>query len=350
MEQIDFAAVERQISEGYISVQSHPSADLRIFNYTKKAQFDWHWTPETIVCRGLITDLSGNVIARPFQKFFSYEQLNGKVPFEPFEVYEKLDGSLGILYWLDGEPNIATRGSFTSEQALKATQILQEKYDHIKFNKGLTYLFEIIYPANRIVVDYGNIEDLFLLATIETDSGIEHPLPSINMPIVKRYNGITEFKKLLEIQEPNKEGFVVRFASGQRVKLKFEDYKRLHKLLTGINAKYIWEHMSSGADISTLLEQVPDEYYGWVKSIQGNLQMQYLEIETQAKSDFNTVAEIMGGLNTMRLFRKEAAIRFKDYKYPGILFAMLDGKNYTPMIWKMIRPSGEKPFRFDIDA
>jgi len=77
------------------------------------------------------------------------------LPQEPFEVYEKLDGSLGILYWVDDEPRVATRGSFTGVQAQRGTAILRARYGHVAFRTDVTYLFEILFPENRIVVDYG---------------------------------------------------------------------------------------------------------------------------------------------------------------------------------------------------
>jgi RNA ligase len=97
-------------------------------------------------------------------------------------VYDKLDGSLGILYFYDDKPYIATRGSFTSEQAERANKIFQKKYSHLHFNKEHTYLFEIIYPENRIVVDYGAKEDLILLAVLDTETGKDLELPDWKCP------------------------------------------------------------------------------------------------------------------------------------------------------------------------
>lgn len=336
---IDFDAIQAQVAAGYISVQGHPSADLRIFNYTTKAQFDWHWTPETRLCRGLIVNGQNCIVARPFPKFFSFEQLQGQVPAEPFEVYEKLDGSLGILYWLGDEPFLATRGSFISAQAQRATRILRERYAHLPFERAHTYLFEIIYPENRIVVDYGATEELFLLAVIETATGRELPLPQLGVPLVRRYDGINDFKQLLALQEANREGFVVRFASGLRVKLKFADYQRLHKLLTGINARHIWEALRAGRELTEILERVPDEFYQWVRAREAGLREQYAQIEAQARRDFKVLQD-----------RKETARYFQTCVNPGLLFSMLDGKDYAQQIWKLIRPKGESTFSCDIDA
>ena len=61
----------------------------------------------------------------------------------------------------------AHRSRLTSEQATRATDLYRRKYTEFRPNPGLTYLFEIIYPGNRIVVDYGATEDLILLAVID---------------------------------------------------------------------------------------------------------------------------------------------------------------------------------------
>ncbi len=337
---IDPHAIRREIEAGFISEQHHPKWSLRILNYTQRCQFDWRWNAQTMQCRGLIVDDAWNIIARPFPKFFSVEQLGGVVPVEPFEVYEKMDGSLGILYFIDGKPQIASRGSFTSEQAQRATEILQAKYGHASFDPSFTYLFEIIYPENRIVVDYGDREELVLLAIIETATGKEWPLHAYDsvFPVVKRYDGFSQFDELLTNQDSSREGFVVRFQSGQRVKIKFDEYKRLHKLLTGVSPKAIWEVLKSGSDISKVIERVPDEFFRWVRETESDLLYSFATIEAQARGEMRFTGT-----------RKDLAEYFKTCRYPDVMFSMLDRKDYSQIIWKRIRPSG-KAFRCDIDV
>lgn len=164
--------LKEMVAQKYVNVQKHPTADLYIYNYSATCQYDQMWNEVTLACRGLIRDGQGNVVARPFKKFFNYEQVPD-LPAENFIATEKMDGSLGILYFVGDTPFIATRGSFVSEQAQKATEILRTKYGHVVFNPEHTYLFEIVYKQNRIVVDYGDLEDLILLAVIETATGKE---------------------------------------------------------------------------------------------------------------------------------------------------------------------------------
>ena len=328
------------LDERFISVQKHPDSGLFIYNYTAKAQYDRVWNEITLQCRGLILDADFNITARPFKKFFNLEEIPAsEVPDEPFEVYEKMDGSLGILYWRNNKPYIATRGSFISDQAKHATKILQGKYAHTfdQLDKSVTYLFEIIYPGNRIVVDYGDRDDLVLLAVIDNKTGEDLPLANVGFPVVKEYSGIHDLGALIALNEENKEGFVVKFKSGLRVKVKFTEYLRLHRIITGVSNVVIWEHLSEGRPFEGLLEKVPDEFYHWVKTTIDDLKSQYDTILTDCRNAFKELET-----------RKETAVYFQTQKYPSVLFAMLDGKPYDKIIWKMIRPTYAKPYKTEV--
>ena len=340
MSAINKQLLQQMLDERLVIVQKHPAADLFIYNYTNKAQYDRIWNEITLQSRGLILDADLNIVARPFKKFFNLEEhLPGEIPDEPFEVYEKVDGSLGILYWLNDVPYIATRGSFISDQALHATKILHQKYPHTfdKIDRNATYLFEIIYPGNKIVVDYADKDDLVLLAVINNSTGEDMPLQDIGFPIVKKYNGINDLNQLKNLEEENKEGFVIRFKSGLRVKVKFTEYLRLHRIITGVSNLVIWEHLSEGRSFDDLLEKVPDEFYEWVKQTSDDLTAQYDAILTESQNSFKQLST-----------RKETALYFQTQKYPSVLFAMLDGKPFDKIIWKMIRPRYTKPFKIEV--
>jgi len=137
--------LEKYYQDGLLHKQTHPTLDLTIWNYSPKVQYEKLWDEITMQCRGLVTDSKGQIVARPFKKFFNYEQHKPEdIPNEDYEVYEKMDGSLGILFNYQDEWIMATRGSFTSPQAIKGKELLG-KYPLDKLNKNNTYLFEIIY-------------------------------------------------------------------------------------------------------------------------------------------------------------------------------------------------------------
>ena len=138
-------------------------------------------------------------------------------------------------------------------------------------------------------------------------------------------------------QDGTREGFVVRFQSGQRIRIKFDEYIRLHKSLTGVSQKAVWELLQSGSDLSQVIEVVPDEFFQWVR-----------ETETDLRKAFATIEATVRVQMTFGGSRKEIAERIKQCRYPSVMFAMLDGKNYTDQIWIMIRPGGKR-LRYDVD-
>lgn len=350
MQKIDPTLFKTEIENHYISVQKHPTEDLFIYNYTQKAQYDKNWNALTLMARGLILDGEGNIKARPFQKFFNHGETGAPTVFGDFRVYEKYDGSLGILYWVGNEPFLATRGSFTSEQAVKGTEMLKLalKGNFGALERDKTYCFEIIYPQNRIVVDYGAFEGLILLAVIDNETGWDYPLGEYELKelpfqFAKTYSGIYELGQIKEfLKEDNKEGFVI-FWGGFRLKIKFDEYVRLHRLLTKVTARSIWDLMQKGEEINEMLERVPDEFYDWVKKTKEDLEKHYNEIAKEALEILGTVC----GLTT----RKERAEIILKYKYPAVVFAMMDGKENKPwqqIIWKILYPPHIKPFKQEI--
>ncbi len=234
-------------------------------------------------------------------------------------------------------PYIATHGSFESVPSKHATDILYSKYRHTFacLDRSKTYLFEIIYPQNRIVLDYGSMDDLILLTAICHLTGKES-IEQIGFPTVKRYDGINDLQELKALEENNKEGFVVRFKNGFRVKMKFPVYVRLHRIITGISNVIVWEYLSERKSFDELLEKVPDEFFNWVKQTQSQLVKEFDEILAESKSLFKEFDT-----------RKETALYIKNQKYQSVLFAMLDGKSPDKIIWKMIRPLYSKPFKTD---
>ncbi|MFN0034319.1 MAG: T4 RnlA family RNA ligase [Saprospiraceae bacterium] len=339
---MNLTLLHQLVADHYIHAQKHPTADLWIYNYAAKTQYEQLWNEVTLACRGLILDGQGQVAARPFAKFFNLaEHEPSQLPDEPFEVFEKMDGSLGILYWVDDRPFIATRGSFSSEQAQHATALLHERYATIfpKLRRDATYLFEIIYPENRIVVDYGPTDDLHLLGIIDNATGQDRPTdPDLGFPLPTRHEGLTDWRHLHHAPNAtNREGFVLRFQSGLRVKVKFEEYVRLHRLVTGASNVTIWEHLAAERPLDELLERVPDEFYAWVQQVVAELQGEFAAIETECRAAFKTFDT-----------RKETALYFLTQPHPPVLFAMLDGKDYAGAIWKLVKPRWRKAWRVEV--
>lgn len=350
---MQYETIKPYIEKKLVSEQKHPDdPNIRIFNYTQHCQFSGEWDEVTKQCRGLIMNVeTGEILARPFPKFFNYQEHTTKgwaIPDERPTVSEKLDGSLGVLYWLNGKPWIATRGSFASDQAIWATNYFRTYWERTGLkDDGTTHLFEIIYPENRIVVSY-DYSDLVYLTSIDKETGkvveVDYPFRK-----AKKFD-IDDVQNLLKLDEPNSEGFVLHYPiANTRMKIKFPEYVRLHRIVTGINEIAIWEHLREGKPLAELVEKVPDEFFKWVGSVSERLCGEYNKIVEEAQKDYAQIHELMNSALVGGGSRKEWAEQITKKKNPGILFAMHDRKPVAPIIWKMVRPSGSRVFKTDID-
>ena len=145
--------LNKYYEDGWLIKQTHPTLPLTIWNYSQTTQYEAKWDDVTLMCRGLVTmDETGEVVARPFKKFFNIEE--GKhTPTDQYDVYKKMDGSLIIAFYFQGGWIFASRGSFSSDQARAASKLFYKEYNSAGMNTDTTYLFEYTSPWNRIVVD-----------------------------------------------------------------------------------------------------------------------------------------------------------------------------------------------------
>lgn len=330
--------LRRYEEDGWLISQNHPTLPLTIWNYSLSTTYEQHWDAVTLACRGLVTDnTNGHVVARGFDKFFNLEE--GKhTPTDDYVVYEKLDGSYISTFYYNGTLIVTSRGSFISDQAMKATEII-ERYDKERLDENYTYLWEILYKENRIVVLYEE-ERLVMLGKRNPMNGEYKDVQSyreLGFDVVREYPNL-KLEELKELNWNNSEGFVVRFSNGDLMKVKFEEYFRLHKIMTEISTLGVWDILRNGDNMTKILEDVPDEFYDKIRSYEEELKMKYIETEWFYLSLFYH-AKKLGVVTDRRLFA-EYAINSTDK--PAILFKMLDGNSYEQLIWTLIRPEFRK--------
>lgn len=345
-----FKNLESHINDGTIIKRKHPTQDLWILNYSQQCQINKLWDSTTIACRGLIINDVGRIISRPFKKFFNTSELSyfrnhlhnlydvkySEIFSMPFMAYEKMDGSLGVSYWdKKGRFGIATRGSFESDQANRAMEIWKSKYDGVEnlLDKNLTYLFEIIYKENRIVVDYKGEEDLYLIAIVDTQTAVEKDIydksyENLPFPRPNIYHGVSGLESLSHYEEENKEGFVLNFGSGFRAKFKFSQYVLLHRVLSNFTNKKVLEHIINNT-FDNMIDLLPDEFYKEAKSLYDNYTNQYNSIKNKILLDFDNIKHIKD--------RKLFAIEAKKLDNPTCLFSLYDQKDISKQIWDKVK-------------
>lgn len=341
MVNLDIKLLEQYCSEGWIKKQKHPRLNLIIWNYTEKTQFARKWDSITGVCRGLITDDVGKIVGRSFDKFHNYEEQELKEA-RNVRIFNKADGSLGILFNYNGEWIFASRGSFESPHAVKGRSMIPEHLFAL-LDPTVSYVFEIIFPENRIVVNYGSKECLIFLAAFKIDGTEIHEMNgqsifdfmnSQNIETIEEYTALhpelVVFEDLKHKNIPNMEGYVVLIGN-TRIKIKFENYKELHKMKSNLSVKNIFDLIRVNVPLEKILETIPDENHDWFRNLLNDVTKQLISLKEQIDTAFSSV--FVDGIS-----RKNFAtgVNKLEPKLKPFMFKLLDHKSIDELVYDLI--------------
>ena len=324
---------DEYVNMGLLRSQTHDN--LTIYQYTELCQFDRLWNSVTLSARGIVFDNDGNVVQRCLPKFFNSDEPEGVIVTKTLSatlpvVQDKLDGSL-IKVSCDGKNGlvVTSKASFISKQAKWAKEIIDEQ--GYVFTKGLTYHFELIHPSNQIVLNYGDKRALVLLAIVKNDTGKELNIYKHELAEQFEKAELLPNEVLSDVNRLNekglKEGVVVNFGT-YRLKMKTDEYVRIHRIVTDVTPKRVWEALSAGQTIDRV--NVPEEFLQWLDNTEYELTTKYssiIEVSTEAYE------------KTKELTNKE--IGLSDIPEKSYIFALRNGKDISQMAWKAIRPKEE---------
>ena len=197
-------------------------------------------------CRGLIFDADGNLMSRPFHKFFNVNertetQSHAIDMSQPHVIMEKLDGSMIRPILVDGYLRLATKMGVT-EVAMQAETWLAAQDPSLKewlrqcVQDSVTPIFEWVSPFNQIVLAYDSA-DLIYLGTRDNATGAYVMDKSCPFTTVPRYGSVeSNLADYISRQRgaEGREGDIIRFADGHMVKVKNDWYVRIHKTVDRI--------------------------------------------------------------------------------------------------------------------
>ena len=339
-----------------------PSKDrgfpLNLYTYGRECVHTNAWDEVTTKCRGIIINReTGEIVARPFEKFFNLGDpnsgfLNATTAGEPV-VWEKMDGFLCTGYKWEGKWWCALKGSFHSPHAKWATAQIQKSQD---WPIGYTPVFEGITSNLRVVLDYGKREELMLLALVNNETGEE--LNPYSLEIWASKNGLSTPRKYYMTYEETyaqslknvtgEEGFVLTwYRQGQtpyRLKLKYVDYLRLHRLITGVSPRRILELLRDPYSVSVTLDELLNNstpgFKHFVTKWQIAIEAEYQRIENESKRIFREAATDVISMDIPFVqLKKEYALRFtrpENKEFEAVCFAILNGKRVSEVIWKKV--------------
>jgi RNA ligase len=215
-------------------------------------------------------------------------------------------------------------------------------------DEDLTLLFEIIYPENRVVVDYKGWQGLVLIGARSRSTGrdlyyreLEVLADRFGFPLPKHYafNSIRDILNAAAELSANEEGWVVRFADNERVKIKGEAYRLAHRIMTGVTFNRVLEAVREGI-FEKMIEGVPDEFLGQIRVWRDEIQTTVEQIK----------AEIAKALAIAPMGSQKEFALWVQANYPkamqSYLFAAKAGKPLEPLIYKLAfeqRPNSDQP-------
>jgi RNA ligase len=195
-----------------------------------------------------------------------------------------------------------------------------------------TPVFEIIYPENRIVVDYKGEFSLVLLAIFEKNGEEWHPrrvdqiAQACGFRRPKRYD--IDLRGDIPFND-NEEGYVARFESGLRVKIKSPAYLRVHRLLNYMSPKGVIE-LIRGKEYGVTLLQLPKGIQQDFDDIRASVQNSYDALKISVE---DIARRIPDGDRKIKALWIQANT---PNRLSGLVFASMDGKSIEDKLWRIV--------------
>lgn len=325
------------ISEKPYCIKVTEKEDLVCFKYS---QIDSDFNePLVRECRGIILEKdTWKIVAYAFNKFGNYgESYADEIDWASARVLEKVDGSLIKVYFHNGAWCVGTNSTIDANDAelsVPPYETFMELFDvaadvcgldYDRLDPHYTYIFELRSPYNKVVVPYKDIRIVHIgtrnnitCEEEEVDIGIEKP---------KQYmlSSLDDCIAMAATFDFTKEGFVIVDKNYHRIKVKSEDYVRVHRLANNgsitleraidlIRMNELEEFLVYCPQYKEYINDVRHRYNKFYSDIYFNVNMALIE-----KMDCET--------------RKDFAIVAKTFKYPMVWFKVYETKSFDIDAW-----------------
>ncbi len=327
---MDFSSLSHELG---ISVKDY--GDRVVLNYSQIESPKTH--PVVRECRGAIMSKSGEVICRPFDRFYNLgeaPETQKHLDINRTIAVEKLDGSLIKLYHWNGSWELATRGSAFGENevfdhgitfrqlALQAFGLTEEEFQRTcsdSLQENVTYLFELTSPLNRVVTPYNETSMWFLGGRSNTHEDgqtsvifymdtVKAFLNSVRLPAHNYFSSLQETVTAANSLGGLQEGWVLWQDGLPVCKVKAEAYVTAHRIREeGLTAKRICELvlMNEHDEYLAYFPQEREFFEPYYKTL-----FVFLEL---LECEYNRVKNIID--------QKEFAIAVKELPYASALFS-----------------------------
>jgi len=348
--------------EGWLKMNQYKD-QLYIFCYSPKCQYEKFWTPLTLSMRGMVLGREGEVIGQCLPKFFNLSEVPEtraeNLPREDYEIFQKVDGSMISTFYNPYEERWqhTSKCSFENEYIEAAYRFLPPKMMANTLPLSIMLTSEVRFdtdPMRRVTDTH---EGLYLItswchswvppsigytfgaewarAVLEGPRTLSEALSScLDIGIVSKYDDKLENKLESFNSEKDTEGYVVRFESGFRTKLKTAWYLQLNKVL---------DDFGPGKARETVKEYLTnyDMTMDWVKYLPDEMWQEAEDIAGQILEDYNNQIYWVDRYfhRNYSKDKKTFALAVKDLPEAPYLFSKYkdpEGEAYKKLIWKNI--------------
>jgi len=340
--------LEKAINNFKLKIKGYPSKIL-----LKYDQIESDMSLEEVQeCRGLILEKhTWKVLSLAFKKFFNSGETNAAViDWDNSIIYSKEDGSMIQVYWdwhkelwfaattgtAEGEGEVNNKFGTTFNELFWST--VQNKYglNDCLLDKDHVYVFELTTPYNIVVTPHGE-SSAKLLAVRNRKTLVEIPHKdlymvsvSLGVPLVKSYDlnvdNADELANTLIGMPWSEEGYVVRDANDNRVKIKNPAYLAVHHL-KGKTA----EHNIMTIVKTNEIEEFASTFPGRKEELY-RLKEGYDELVSKLESIWSELDEIRpsdaspGERKRFAMSLMETTAKHDLKMFTGLYFGLVDGK------------------------
>ena len=280
-------------------------------------------------CRSVVIDVEKEaIVIAPFKKFmnlnqteeYSLEKVTEKIQKATcVEISTKIDGSMQCATFYEGDYVMTGAQAVDKENSWR----LQGGYSRfmadenlkrmVRENPNFTFIFEYVSLKDAHVVVYTKEQEgLYLIGIRDKMTGMQLPYNHIitlglayGIKLMTDIHNETleDVLNNLDNYKSNEAEGVVLYIDGFMVKVKYNDYTQVHRLLSMISAPNLIIEAVADNWIDDLISKVPDSYR-WRVEILVNLLNEYVQEQNKIVQGYfiDIIADMVGSTNSTKEF------------------------------------------------
>ena len=303
-------------------------------------------------CRSVVIDKRRDcLVLTPFRKFFNLNETEETQianiqrrldAAKSIEISDKMDGSMQAARYYNGEYVLSGTQALNREESFRVNigyELLGENYRKmLRDNPDYTFIFELICSEDKHVVKYDDAQrGLYLIGIRNVLNGNEMSYADVigtarayGVKCTKVFDKTFDqiLNELDEKSSNEAEGFVINI-DGYKLKLKYNDYLNVHRMLTKITSTNVIIRAVDDGSWDDLLSKIPEAYHADAIIVANNVKRFVREKTRFVKDLFKKAKSEVEQSWSDSVNRKVFAIHVLDKykKYSPHLINLYDNKD-----------------------